>query len=104
MNGKKNKKACEYGIDWKACADHLGPRPDDINFYHIDHIIPCAAFDFTNPDHPAICFHPSNLRWALAEENLSKNDTIYPELIEKHNLQWIVEKLNLNIDEWNSNL
>lgn len=102
--GVCKKKACEYGIDWKACADHLGPRPDDINEYHIDHIIPCAAFNFTNPDHPAICFHPSNLRWVLAEENLSKNDTIYSELIEKHNLQWIIDKLNLNIDKWNSNL
>jgi len=104
MNGKKNKKACEYGIDWAACIAHLGPRPDNINFYHIDHIVPCSCFDFTNPSHPAICFHPTNLRWALADENLAKNDTIFPELIEQYNLHWIVESLNLNIDEWNSKL
>jgi hypothetical protein len=104
MNGKKNKKSCEYGIDWKACIDNLGPRPDNINDYHIDHIIPCAAFDFTNPSHPAICFHPTNLRWVLADENLSKNDTIYPELVEQCNLGWIIETLNIDIDDWNSNL
>lgn len=104
MNGKKNKKACEYGIDWAACIAHLGPRPDNINDFHIDHIVPCSCFDFTNPSHPAICFHPTNLRWALADENLAKNDTIFPELIEQYNLHWIVESLNLNIDEWNSKL
>ena len=102
--GFLRKRACEYGIDWAACIAHLGPRPDNINFYHIDHIVPCSCFDFTNPSHPAICFHPTNLRWALADENLAKNDTIYPELIEQYNLHWIVEYLNLDIDEWNSKL
>lgn len=101
MSGKKNKKSDEYGIVWANCVTHLGPRPDKINRYCIDHIIPCAAFDFTNPEHPAICFHPSNLRWVLEEENLAKNDKIFHELINKHDLQWIIEKLQIDIDEWN---
>jgi len=42
--------------------------------WHIDHIIPCAAFDLTDPDQQRSCFHYSNLRPLWAEENLKKSD------------------------------
>lgn len=104
MMGKKNKKADEYGIDWNLCLEHLGSRPDKINSWHIDHIIPCSVFNFLNESHPAICFHPSNLRWATEEENLSKGEMIYKDLIEKHNLQWVIDFLELDIDKWNEEI
>jgi hypothetical protein len=42
-------------------------------YWHIDHIIPCAAF---SPENIAICFHWSNHQPLLAEENLKKGDRI----------------------------
>ena len=95
--GILKKSAYAYGIDWNACVKHLGPRPNNIDNFHIDHIIPCHLFDFTNPTHPAVCFHPSNLRWCLSDENLKKGDDLIPELIRQHNLQWILDFLNISL-------
>ena len=39
---------------------------------HIDHIIPCASFDLTDPKQQAICFHYTNLQPLWAKENLIK--------------------------------
>lgn len=44
--------------------------------WHVDHIIPCAAFDHTNPDQVKICWNWQNLRPLLANENLSKGSNI----------------------------
>lgn len=49
--------------------------------WHIDHIIPCAAFDLTDPDQQAMCFHYTNLRPLWAKENKAKGDKITPEAI-----------------------
>ncbi len=51
--------------------------------WHVDHIIPCAAFDLTDPQQQRRCFHYTNLRPVWASENLSKNAriiTCQPEL------------------------
>jgi len=42
--------------------------------WHIDHIIPCAKFDLTNPENQKICFNYKNLQPLWAEENLKKSD------------------------------
>jgi hypothetical protein len=44
--------------------------------WHIDHIIPCSAFDLTNTDEQMRCFHFSNLQPLWAEENLSKSNAM----------------------------
>lgn len=44
--------------------------------WHIDHIIPCAAFDLTKPEEQCKCFHWSNLQPLWAKENLSKSDRV----------------------------
>lgn len=49
--------------------------------WHIDHIVPCAAFDLTKPDHQRACFHYMNLRPLWGLENMSKNDTVTPDSI-----------------------
>ncbi len=43
---------------------------------HIDHIIPCKAFDLTDPKQQAKCFHYTNLQPLWAHENLSKGAKI----------------------------
>lgn len=53
------------GMSWK-----------DRSAWHIDHEIPCRAFDLTDPAEQRRCFHFSNLRPLWATENLSKNDKI----------------------------
>ena len=44
--------------------------------WHIDHIIPCSAFDLTDPRQQAQCFHYTNLRPLWARANIRKSDTI----------------------------
>jgi hypothetical protein len=44
--------------------------------WHIDHIIPCSAFDLTRPAHVRQCFHFTNLRPLWARANLRKGAKI----------------------------
>lgn len=45
---------------------------DNYGEWHIDHIIPCAAFDLSNPTEQKQCFHYTNLQPLWAYENKSK--------------------------------
>jgi hypothetical protein len=58
--------------------------------YHIDHIIPCAIYDFNNTEHIKKCWQPENLRIIPAAENLSKNDKLDFDLIDKHNIRHLL--------------
>lgn len=51
----------EFGMSW-----------DNRGEWHIDHIIPCSAFDLTDPNHQKRCFHYTNLQPLWAAENLKK--------------------------------
>jgi hypothetical protein len=44
--------------------------------WHLDHIMPCAIFDLTKPEHIKVCFHFSNLRPLRARANFSKGAKI----------------------------
>ncbi len=44
--------------------------------WHIDHIIPCSAFDLTDPEQQKKCFHYSNLQPLWQKENLLKGNKI----------------------------
>ena len=44
--------------------------------WHIDHIIPCAKFDLTDPRQQLICFNYLNLRPCFAQENIQKGKKI----------------------------
>lgn len=40
--------------------------------YHIDHIVPCDAFNLKCLYHQKLCFHYTNLQILLKEDNLAK--------------------------------
>jgi hypothetical protein len=44
--------------------------------WHVDHIMPCAIFDLTKPDHQKRCFHFSNLQPLWANDNLTKRCSV----------------------------
>ena len=46
------------------------------SYWHIDHIIPCASFDLTDPEQQKKCFHYTNLQPLEAIENIKKSDKI----------------------------
>jgi hypothetical protein len=55
----------QAGMNWSNHGKHG---------WHIDHIVPCAAFDLTNENEQRRCFHWSNLQPMWASENQSKKD------------------------------
>lgn len=44
--------------------------------WHVDHIIPCAAFDHTKPEQVRQCWHFTNLRPLEAKKNMAKGAKI----------------------------
>jgi len=55
----------DVGMSW----DNYGHKKGQWN---IDHIIPCALFDLTKPEHQKRCFHFSNLQPMWATDNYRK--------------------------------
>ena len=45
---------------------------DNYGVWHVDHIIPCAQFDFSDPEQQKICFHYTNLQPMWGEDNMRK--------------------------------
>ena len=54
---------------------------DNRDEWHIDHVIPCAIFDFADETQRKVCFHWSNLAPYPALDNISKGDKIIQPLI-----------------------
>lgn len=61
------------GMSWE---NYGNPKDGQSNGWHIDHIIPCAAFDLTDPEQQAKCFHYTNLQPLWARDNIRKKDKI----------------------------
>ena len=55
----------EVGMSWRNYGD-----------WHIDHIMPCAIFDLSRPEHQRRCFHFSNMQPMWARDNFTKNAKI----------------------------
>ena len=53
---------------------------DNHGEWHIDHIIPCASFDLSDPEDQKKCFHYSNLQPLWAVDNIKKGDKIHIDL------------------------
>lgn len=61
----------QTGMDWQ----NMGR-----NGWHIDHVIPCAAFDLSRPDHQRRCFHFTNLRPVWEKQNMARGSKVEGEL------------------------
>jgi len=44
--------------------------------WHVDHIIPLAAYDLTDPEQQRQAFHYTNLQPMWAHENMAKGDEV----------------------------
>ena len=78
----KSKRTLELlGCSVEFLKKHLESKfKDDMSWenhsfkgWHIDHILPCASFDLSNPEEQMKCFHWSNMQPLWARDNLKKN-------------------------------
>lgn len=81
QNVKKRNKTIELiGCSFSDLRKHLeslfwpGMSWDNHGRYgwHVDHIIPIAKFDLTDPDQQKICFHYTNMQPLWWKDNISK--------------------------------
>ena len=72
------------GCTYKHARQHIESQFTDgmswdnhgMHGWHIDHVIPCASFDLTDPEQQKECFHYTNLQPLWAEDNLKKSDKL----------------------------
>lgn len=69
LNAKEFKEYFEDQFEEGMTWDNQGD-------WHIEHIIPCSAFDQENPQHRAVCWHYLNLRPMWGDENISKGSSL----------------------------
>jgi len=83
VGGYKNKSALKLlGCSIKEFKDYLiSTFQDNMSFenygkWHIDHILPCSAFELQYSEEQEVCFHYSNLQALWAGDNLAKSNKI----------------------------
>jgi hypothetical protein len=70
-NSQSNKK---IKIEYKKILDYIGPCPGKREDYHIDHVFPLSAFDFSKKFDQMVAFSPENHQWLLKNDNLKKSN------------------------------
>jgi len=92
----KNKSSSTIkllGCTFEHARSHLESQFTDgmnwnnygVHGWHVDHIIPCASFDLTDPEQQRQCFNYTNLQPLWAEDNLRKSDKLPHEYIYENN-------------------
>lgn len=86
QSGRKATKTDEsLGCSVKSFMLYLESRFDvgmsweNYGKWEIDHILPCALFDLTKPEHQKRCFHFSNLQPLWKPDNRSKGAKLFHE-------------------------
>ena len=74
-NGKV-KSSNKYGIDYELIFEYIGPKPNNIEVWHIDHIKPLVSFNLNDDEQVKLAFTPENHQWLTATQNLSKGSKI----------------------------
>lgn len=60
------------GMTWEKYGSFTDANGTQSIGFHIDHIIPCKAFDFKNPQEILLCFHWRNCQPMWGIENMRK--------------------------------
>ena len=78
---KKSHTVDYIGCSFESLKEHIENQftpemtwENHGTYWHIDHIIPCAAFDFSIDNEIKKCFHYENLRPLKASDNVSRQD------------------------------
>ena len=81
LRGSPHQKNKRLGLTAAALRAHLEPlfQPGMTwenygKVWHVDHIKPCALFDFSDPEQIKACFSLANLQPLWAAENIRKSD------------------------------
>jgi len=80
-NNKSDRTLKLLGCTTDKLKRHLesqftkGMNWDNYGKWHIDHIKPCAVFDFSKESDQKECFHYTNLQPLWAEDNMRKSST-----------------------------
>lgn len=83
----KGKKKSARTVELLGCSiEHLrshlqgmfkkGMNWNNHGEWEIDHIMPCASFDMSKPEHQRLCFHYTNLQPLWKRDNRVKHDAI----------------------------
>jgi hypothetical protein len=64
------QKWIEFQFEYDMTFDNHGVN------WHIDHVLPCANFDFKNEEDKEMCFHWTNIKPMDASSNMSKKANI----------------------------
>jgi hypothetical protein len=87
LRAASSRISLDFGCTPKQLRAHIerqfarGMSWDTYGQWHIDHIVPCSAFDLTISEHVRLCFNWQNLRPAWAADNIAKSDKLtYPQL------------------------
>jgi hypothetical protein len=86
LRGKGTRKAAKtmelVGCSIEAFKDYVqrrfkpGMSWENRGEWHLDHIVPCASFDLTDPEQQKVCFHYTNLQPLWGKDNIRKKDRI----------------------------
>ena len=78
---------CTFDVYLEWIKYQLSPGMTMDNYgqiWHVDHVRPCASFDFTKEDHILQCMNWQNMRPCLKHENLCKSSKICEYTIAMH--------------------
>jgi hypothetical protein len=82
-----------YQFDNHMTMDNYG------SYWHLDHVIPCASFDFNDKTQQRKCFHWTNYSPCEGKENILKSDTIDP-----HAISWQASMVEEFLEQHNYNM
>ena len=97
LKGKSKSAATEalLGICADECRKYIeGLFTEGMSWdsnIHIDHIVPCASFDLSDPEQQRRCFHYTNLQPLWGPDNLEKSDHLTPQAEQRQwdGAQWV---------------
>lgn len=84
-------------ISWDNYGETV--EKNKVDAWHIDHMIPCTAFNLNNELEARACFHYTNLQPLWATDNIQKHGNYTKEDKEKYMKEYLEKYSNININE-----